>query len=60
MQLKAAEMILKDTEKVKHMISIHYIFYMQVIQTYLLYAFKKLTKHKLATYKIHRKYFTYL
>ena len=59
MQSEAAEMILRDTEEAKYIISIYYVLYIQIIQTYLLYAFKKLIRHKSAIYKMYRKYFTY-
>ena len=45
-------MILRGTEEAKYIISIHYVSYIQIIQTYLLYAFKKLIKHKLIIHKI--------
>ena len=60
MQSEAVEMILRGTEEAKHMISIHYALYIQIVQTYLLYAFEELIRHKSVTHKIHRKHFTYL
>ena len=59
MQSEAAEIVLRGTEEAKHIINIYYAFYIQSIQTYLLYTFKKLIRHKSATYKIYRKHFTY-